>query len=121
TVLSNYDARFPRSSNTSNTKDPTKDPWMNWRKYALLKPTGINALLLVLSRVLEKYPSGERDIGKDFPTYLNPLRKMRFTRASVVKQGGGWKGFRNLANAMIRRLNSENGDALRLFGAKEKS
>jgi len=105
--------------NTSNT-DEKQDPWRNTKDYSLLKPTGINALLLVLSRIMEKYPKVEADIHKDLPTYLNPLRKVNFEREFVAKQGGGWKGFRKLANIILRRLNADNSDHLRLFGKKEK-
>ncbi len=107
------------ATNTSNA-DLKKDPWRNTTKYSLLKPTGINALLLVLSRIMEKYPRVESDIHKDLRTYLRPLRKVNFTREFVVKQGGGWKGFRKLANVILRKLNAAHGDSLRLFGEKDK-
>ena len=105
-----------------NTTKPheAKDPWRNMRKYSLLKPTGINALLLVLSRLLKKYPRVEHDMNKDLRAYLKPLRRVRFTRSYVAKQGGGWKGFRSLANVMLKQLNKINSDNLKLFGAKEK-
>jgi hypothetical protein len=45
---------------------------------------------------------------------------MRFTSKFVAEQGGGWKGFRSLANIMIRKINAANHDSLRLFGEKEK-
>lgn len=105
--------------NTSRP-DENKDPWRNTQRYSLLKPTGMNALLLVLSRVMEKYPNLDSDMHKSLETYLKPLRKVTYARASVAKQGGGWKGFRNLANAMLRKLNAGNGDGLRLFGQREK-
>ncbi len=105
-----------------NTKKPdaSKNPWLNTKEYALLKPTGINALLLVLSRIMEKYPRVETDIKKDLDVYLKPLRKVKFTKKNVAKQGGGWKGFRGLANIILRNLNTAHGTTLRLFGEKEK-
>jgi hypothetical protein len=105
-----------------NTKHASakKDPWANVKEYSLLKPTGINALFLLLSRILEKYPRVEKDIGKDLQAYLKPLKGMRFTSKFVAEQGGGWKGFRSLANIMIRKINAANHDSLRLFGEKEK-
>ena len=84
---------FAAVNHNTTSQDEAKDPWRNFRKYSLLRPTGINALLLVLSRVLERYPRCEADMHKDLRIYLKPLRQMRLTRASVVKQGGGWKGF----------------------------
>jgi len=105
--------------NTSKP-DEAKDPWRNKRKYSLLKPTGINALLLALSRLLEKFPRAEADMRKDLRTYLKPLKRVRFTRAYVANRGGGWKGFRSLANVVLIQLNKVHGDKLRLFGRKEK-
>jgi DGQHR domain-containing protein len=105
--------------NTANP-DEKKDPWRNFSKYSLLKPTGVNALLLVLSRLMEKYPRLEGDMDKELQKYLKPLRQVRFYHTHVAKQGGGWKGFRGLANLMLKRLNSTNGDSLRLFGQTEK-
>lgn len=98
----------------------TEDPWRNTRDYALLKPTGINALLLVLCRIMEKYPKLESDMGRSLDAYLSPLRHVRFTKQYVANKGGGWKGFRSLANVMLRKLNADNHDSLRLFGAREK-
>jgi len=101
-----------------NTKDsqPRRDPWQNTRDYSLLGATGINALLLTLARIMEKYPNA----GMDFNTYLRPLRSVDFHRGFVAKQGGGWKGFRKLANVILRKLNVTHGDSLRLFGKKDK-
>lgn len=107
------------AENTSK-KSPKKDPWQNTKDYALLKPTGINALLLALSRIMEKYPNLEAGIRKDLASYLKPIGKVSFTRTFVAKQGGGWKGFRKLANVILEKINSENGDDLRLFGEKDK-
>ncbi len=105
--------------NTSK-KSKKKDPWRNAKDYSLLKPTGINALLLVLARIMERYPNLEKDIRKDLGLYLKPLSKVRFTRRFVARQAGGWKGFRNLANVILEKINSENSDSLRLFGEREK-
>jgi DGQHR domain-containing protein len=106
-------------ANTSKP-DAEKDPWRNTKKYSLLKPTSVNALLLVLSRIMDRYPRLEKDIHKNLQIYLKPLRKMTFTRTFVTKQGGGWKGFRNLANIILRKLNIEHTDSLTLYGKKEK-
>ncbi len=83
--------------------DERRNPWINRRRYALLKPAGINALFLVLAKILAKYPSGELD----FNNYLKPLKKINFSRHQVAILGGGWKGFRGLANKMIRALDKE--------------
>jgi len=94
------------------------DPWQNVNDYSLLKPTGINALFMVLGRILQKHPDG----GVDFDLFLRPLRSASFRRDYVAKMGGGWKGFRGLANAMIRKLNRNKGrkNLLALYGKKEK-
>jgi hypothetical protein len=69
---------------------------------------------------MEKYPKVEADIHKDLPTYLKPLSEVNFKGEFVAKQGGGWKGFRKLANIILIRLNTEHSDSLRLFGEKDK-
>lgn len=101
--------------NTKNT-NKDKDPWRNLKNYSLLKTTGINALLLVLARIIEKYPK----IDINLETYLKPFKKINFEREYVANKGGGWKGFRSLANEILEKLNEQNNDNLRLFGEKEK-
>lgn len=41
-------------------------------------------------------------------------------REKSLRNKGGWKGFRNLANEILEKLNKQNNDSLRLFGEKEK-
>src|SRR5882724_11072473 len=107
------------AANTS-TGDPKTDPWLNTKDYSLLKATGINSLLLVLSRIMEKYPLVESNIGKALTAYMKPISEISFAKKFVANQGGGWKGFRKLANIALRKLNKEHGDSLRLFGEKDK-
>lgn len=101
-------------AHTSNA-DPTKDPWRNIRTFALLRPTGLNALFMVLAKILQKHPTAHLD----FDTYLHPLSSAKFTKDYVAAKGGGWKGFRNFANTMIERLNSA-GYHLEKYGKKQK-
>jgi DGQHR domain-containing protein len=101
-------------------KNPNTDPWRNTKKYALLKQTSVNALLLVLSRIMDKYPKLEKDIHKNLTTYLQPLKRMNFTKAFVTRQGGGWKGYRNLANIILGKLNAQHVDSLMFYGKREK-
>jgi DGQHR domain-containing protein len=98
--------------------DARTDPWRNTRAYSLLRPTGVNALLMVLARILKKHA----DAGLNLETFLRPLRSVSFKRDYVARKGGGWKGFRGLANVMITRLNktANPGDRLALYGTKEK-
>ncbi len=93
------------------------NPWVNPRKSALLKPTGINALLLVLARILK----AKRSAAIDFDKCLAPLSDVDFSRNTVADLGGGWKGFRNLANIIIGKLNTAD-PSLRLeeFRKREK-
>jgi DGQHR domain-containing protein len=101
----------------TETSDPQTDPWRNTGDYALLRPTGINALFMVLAKILQKNPDG----GVDFDRYLRPLRHVSFRRNYVAKKGGGWKGFRGFANTMIKRLNhGKRKNRLSLYGEKEK-
>ncbi len=97
--------------NTKPRRSTPKDPWENVRHYSLLKPTGVNALYLVLNRILEKYPSA----GLNLDTYLQPINKDMFERKKVAKYGGGWKGFRGLADKMLEVINRKNNDSLRLY------
>jgi DGQHR domain-containing protein len=101
----------------TQTSDEKTDPWRNTADYALLKPTGVNALFMVLARILRVHP----DAKIDFDTYLKPLKSVSFERNRVARKGGGWKGFRGLANTMIRKLNKgKRKGRLTLYGEKEK-
>jgi DGQHR domain-containing protein len=99
--------------------DPGTDPWRNTSDYALLRPTGINALFMLLSKILVKHPDG----GLDFGDFLSSLNTVSFKRDSIAKQGGGWKGFRNVANLLIRKINKGKSKRNKLsrFGTKEKA
>jgi len=103
--------------NTS-TGDEKTDPWKNYYDYSLLRPTGINALLMVLAKILRQYPNA----GVDFVNLLKPLKLVSYTSNNVAKKGGGWKGFRGLANTMIRRLNKSRSkkNKFALYGQKDK-
>jgi DGQHR domain-containing protein len=98
--------------------DEMRDPWRNLHDYALLKPTGINASFLVLSKILGVNPHPYNDLDD----ILKPLRRMSFKRDRVRKMGGGWQGFRALANAMITKINSAQSKAHQLstYGKKDK-
>ena len=101
----------------TKTTDSETDPWQNTNDYALLRPTGINALFMVLAKILQQYP----DAGVDFDRYLKPLRSIRFNRNYVARKGGGWKGFRGFANTIIKKLNKgKKKNHLALYGEKEK-
>ena len=109
--------RFLRGVRTNTADpDPTKDPWRNTREYALLRPTGVNALFMVLAKILKKHPAA----ALDFEVFLEPLKTISFKRDYVAGLGGGWKGFRNFANVMIRKLNNVGGHDLGLYGKKDK-
>ncbi len=78
-------ARFFRAvEKNTRTDDENKNPWNNKKDYALLKATGINALLLVLDRIFEKDPQMEKDLDK----YLKPLKNINFEREYVASMGG---------------------------------
>ncbi len=64
-----------------------------------------------------EYPKMDIDLQK----YLKRLRKVDFRSEYVVSQGGGWKGFRNLANEILKRLNKVNADNLAFFVGREKT
>ncbi|MBZ5700142.1 MAG: DGQHR domain-containing protein [Acidobacteriia bacterium] len=102
----------------TQTGDPKTDPWQNASDYSLLRPTGINALFMLLAKILQKHPDG----GVDFDALLKPLELVSFKRDYVAKKGGGWKGFRGFANTMIRKMNKGKAKKNRLgrYGKKEK-
>ncbi len=104
-------------SNTETTDERT-DPWRNSHDYSLVRPTGINALLMVLAKILAKHPDAKLDLEE----FLRPLRSVRFNADIVARKGGGWKGFRGLANAMIKRLNKGKSkkNKLAIYGEKDK-
>lgn len=104
----------------SNTEkpDPKTSPWQDTAHYSLLKTTGLNALFMVLSKILQKYPNAELD----FETFLKPLNSVKFNKDYVAKKGGGWKGFREFANTIIGKLNKgkRKNNKLTRYGRKEK-
>jgi DGQHR domain-containing protein len=103
--------------NTSSV-DKNKNPWLNTKDYALIKPTGINALFLVLSRILEKHPQATFDFKK----YLKSIKNVDFSRKNIADKGTGWQGFRMFANEIITEINKgkKSKDKIRLFGEKDK-
>jgi hypothetical protein len=96
--------------------DPSKDIWLNYREYALTKTTGGNALLLVLSRILEIH----HDARVNFDKYLEPIVQIDFRKDVVAKAGGGWKGFGNVANSIIRKLRKHTGEDLKYYPKRKK-
>jgi len=100
----------------TESEDVEKDPWTNTRKFSLLKPTGVNAFFMVLARIMQKYPGA----GLNLESYLAPIKFISFEKEDVARMGGGWSGFRELANEMLRKLNAKHGDALPLYAKKQK-
>lgn len=111
-VLKRYFEAVAANTATSN---PETNPWLNTKKYSLLKPTGINAMFLVLASILGTYPRLEKDIGSSLKKYLEPICGMDFSKGYVADKGGGWKGFKKLANVALRRLRKHHGDSLKLY------
>lgn len=97
----------------TSSKSFGTNKWENFSKYGLTKATGVNALLLVLNRMLE---SGVK--VKDFKEFLKPIRSVRLTRKAIKKYGGGWVGFRGLANKMIGELNKVSSIKLNYYYQK---
>jgi len=86
------------------------DKWNNQVEYGCTKTTATNASLLVLKRILERRPRA----NFDFAPYLNPIGNLSFRNAWIVGYGGGWQGFRRLANRMIHALNEASTPEFRL-------
>jgi len=104
--------RYFKAVKKNTKKDENEiNPWINLKKYALLKPTGINSLLLVLSKILDKYPNMDIDLDD----YLESLKDINFERKYVASKGGGWKGFKNLADEILIELNKKHNNELILY------
>ncbi len=81
-----------------------EDKWINSSVYGLTKTSGVNASLLVLSRILE----ARADLSFDLELYLRPLRDLSFENEWIIQFGLGWEGFKRLANRMILALNKKD-------------
>ncbi len=85
--------------------DSERNRWTNYRKYGVAKATGVNALLLVLYKILETGKSfNELKIEK----FLEPIKKVRWTNESIKKYGRGWDSYIGLADVIIKKLNDKN-------------
>lgn len=100
--------------NTSSS-NANKDPWLNTKDYSLIRATGINALFLVLSKIIEK----DDKVSIDLDKFLKPINNIDFSRNNVA-QKGGWQGFKDFANEIIKELNKgkKDNEKLKLFGDK---
>lgn len=93
-------------------KNSKRNKWNNFKKYGITKATGVNALLLVLNKILDTGKSfDELKIGK----FLEPIKKVRLTNESIKRYGRGWDSYQGLANAIIEKLNNENENKLALY------
>ena len=90
-----------------------RDRWTNFTKYGATRPSGVNALMLVLVRILE---TGKPLNRLNLPKFLKPITKARWTNDSIKRFGRGWDSFRGLADELIRKLNSTNRVKLKLYG-----
>lgn len=107
---------FSAIENKTYNNNGEENVWGNFKKYSLTKTTGTNAFLLVLSRILEKYPNGKIN----FNEYLKPIKDIDFKAEKIASYGGGWRGFKKLANHIIWVLNKKNGDSLKYFRKRKK-
>jgi DNA sulfur modification protein DndB len=82
-----------------------RSKWTNSRKYGITKPTGVNALLLVLYKILETNKSFDQ---LKIEKYLEPVSSVRWTNQSIKKYGRGWDSYHGLADTIIKKLNSNN-------------
>jgi hypothetical protein len=85
--------------------------WEN-SMFGLTKTTGVNALLLVLQRILETKKSfDELKIGK----FLLPVKNIDFKNETLKRYGRGWDSYTTLANMIIDKLNQHNTIKLKKF------
>jgi len=97
-------------------ENKTKDKWINFSDYSLTKTTGVNALMLVFSKILEKYP----DLNLNLEQYLEHIGEVDFSSEKIVRFGGGWQGFKNFANHIIFKLNKYNQNKLKYYRKRKK-
>ena len=89
-------------------KDPKLDKWLNHKKYGLTKFTSVNALLLVLDKLLEKYPTLSVDLNK----LLSVIETVDFDNESLLQYGRGYPAMPKIANHIINKINSKSGTKL---------
>jgi len=93
------------------------EKWTNVVQYGITKTTGVNASLLVLNRLLERDPQLKTDLDE----YLKPLGRLSFKNSWIVRFGGGWDGFKRLANRMILELNRNSKLKLKFYKRGKKA
>jgi DGQHR domain-containing protein len=93
------------------------DIWDNPREYGVTKTTGVNALLLVLNRLMEQKP----ELDLDLVSYLRPIAHLSFKNRWIVRFGGGWDGFKSLAKRIIRDLNKNAGFKIGYYKTKRRT
>ncbi len=91
--------------------------WMNGDKYGVTSHIGINSFLYVLNKMLI---AGIDVSEANLPDYLAPIRRAKFSWTQErVLQYPTYPGFRQLANTMIRALNSGRSKKLDYYVARK--
>ncbi|MDG6906779.1 MAG: DGQHR domain-containing protein, partial [Nitrososphaerota archaeon] len=96
-----------------------KRKWTDTERYGATTYSGVNALLLVLNRILEQRKSfTEQSMYK----LLEPLKNSRINwRRSNTRKFTNYAGFIELANKIMKALNKVNKDQLNYYLPKVKS
>ena len=90
-------------------RDSDKDQWLNSKKYGLTKFTSVNALLLVLDRLLEQ----DLSLSMDLNEVLSATAKVDFKNETLLQYGRGYPAMPKIANKIIKQINSQHGMRLK--------
>ena len=84
-------------------EDKAKDMWVNHKQYGLTKFTSVNALLLVLDKLLEKDPI----LSIDLVEKLSSIHAVDFRNEQLLQYGRGYPAMPKIANKIIEKMNSQ--------------
>ncbi len=87
--------------NKVRDEDPEKDKWLNNKEFGLTRFTTVNALLLVLDKLLEK----DLELNLDLDELLNAIDMVDFRNKELLKHGRGYPAMPLIANEMIKAMN----------------
>lgn len=84
------------------------DRWLNHDRYGLTSRESVNALFLVLDRIL-KYDNNL----KNWPKYISSIDAVNYEKSKLLKHGRGFPAYSSIANTIIGRINRDHKIKLR--------
>jgi DGQHR domain-containing protein len=95
--------KFFKSAKKNSWNSKIKSLMWDDDGYGLSRTWGVNALLLVLTAILNK----EKTIPTDFNKYLTVLRNMDFSKDYIKTLSRGYGAYNELAEQIITRINKK--------------